>query len=404
MKAMQSVRGMNDFFGEEAAFFRFLQQKLASLFSNAQFELLLPPIVEKTELFARGIGSATDIVEKEMYTFTDRNEESLTLRPEGTAGIVRACLEHGLIHNQIRKFWYLGPMFRHERPQMGRYRQFYQFDAEIFGIATPDIEAETLSLLAFLWKELGLSHLVRLELNTIGTLEERQAYRQALLDFLTPFKADLDEDSQRRLETNPLRILDSKNPNTQTLLEGAPQLMDGLSEASRMHFETLKTYLDALGIAYHINPRLVRGLDYYSHTVFEWTTTHLGAQATVCAGGRYDGLVSELGGSATPAFGFAMGIERLILLLKETQFQLEETQPQYFIAVEEGQMAKCLALQQDLRQQGISAALATGSSSFKSQMKRADKSGAKYLIQLDGPDTLAGHTHLRIKDLRGDHG
>jgi histidyl-tRNA synthetase len=339
-----------------------------------------------------------------MYTFTDRNEESLTLRPEGTAGVVRACLEHGLIHNQIRKFWYLGPMFRHERPQMGRYRQFYQFDAEIFGIATPDVEAETLSMLVMLWQELRIDKHVRLEINSIGTLEERQQFREALIDFLTPLKADLDEDSERRLSANPLRILDSKDPKTQALLKNAPTLSTCLGEPSCSHFEALKSYLEALHIPYHVNPHLVRGLDYYGHTVFEWTTDVLGAQATVCAGGRYDGLVSELGGSPTPAFGFAMGIERLILLLQKTQFQLKDATPQYFIGVEEGQMPECLVLLQGLRRQGISAALATGGGSFKSQMKRADKSGAQYLIQLRGTDCLAGHSHLRIKDLRAHHG
>lgn len=404
MKSIQSVRGMNDLFGEDARFFLFLQEKLGSLFSACQFELLAPPILEKTALFARGIGNATDIVEKEMYTFTDREKESLTLRPEGTAGVVRACLEQGLIHNQIRKFWYLGPMFRHERPQMGRYRQFSQFDAEIFGIATPDVEAEALSILALLWQELQIDKHVRLEINTIGTLEERQQFREAFIDFLTPLKADLDEDSQRRLTTNPLRILDSKDPKTQALLKDAPTLSACLGEASRAHFKTLRSYLDALCIPYHLNPLLVRGLDYYGHTVFEWTTDLLGAQATVCAGGRYDGLVSELGGSPTPAFGFAMGIERLILLLKKTNFQLQDASPQYFIVAEEGQMTECLLLLQDLRRQGISVALATGGGSFKSQMKRADKSGAKYLIQLGGEDTLAGCSHLRIKDLRAEHG
>ena len=383
MKAIQSVRGMKDTFGPEAKLFQSTLKIIETLFHRYQFELILLPIIEKTELFSRSIGDATDVVEKEMYTFKDRNEDSLTLRPEGTAGCVRACLENGLIHNQIRKFWYVGPMFRHERPQKGRYRQFYQVGVEVFGLSTPDIEAETLLLLHDLWKQLGISEHIQLEINTIGTLLERQIFRQKLADYLSNYKDQLDEDSQRRLQTNPLRILDSKAPETQKILEHAPKLMDCLGENSRQHFETLQTYLKALGIPYHINPKLVRGLDYYSHTVFEWTTNLLGAQATVCGGGRYDGLVTELGGQATPAFGFAMGVERLLLLAEQVGTAPLLKNPDAYILVAEGQETAALVLAQSLREQGLDIAINCGGGSLKSQFKRAEKSEAKLAISLD---------------------
>lgn len=382
MKTIQSIRGMNDLFGAEAVAFQNIIQVVDRLFSEYQFEPMVLPIVEKTELFARGIGGATDIIEKEMYTFLDRNEESLSLRPEGTAGCVRACLEHGLIHNQIRKFWYYGPMFRHERPQKGRYRQFYQVGAEIFGIATPDVEAETISMLYQLWQSLGILKHVRLEINTIGTLEERRAYRQHLLDYLKTYQNQLDEDSKRRLETNPLRILDSKDPETQALLENAPKLYDCLSEDSKTHFEKFKSYLNALNISYHINPKLVRGLDYYCHTVFEWTTDLLGAQATICGGGRYDGLVAELGGQATPAFGFALGIERLMLVAEQVGFKHADKLPATFIMTDDDHLEATIALAANLRATGIHVALNTGGGSFKSQRKRAEKSGAPVILTL----------------------
>ena len=383
MKAIQSVRGMKDLFGTEARLFQSTLQIIEALFNRYQFELILLPIIEKTELFSRSIGDATDVVEKEMYTFQDRNEESLTLRPEGTAGCVRACLENGLIHNQIRKFWYVGPMFRHERPQKGRYRQFYQVGVEVFGLSTPDIEAETLLLLQDLWKQLGIAEHIQLEINSIGTLVERQIFRQRLADYLSNYKDQLDEDSQRRLQTNPLRILDSKVAETQKILENAPKLMDCLGETSRQHFETLQVYLKTLGIPYQINPKLVRGLDYYCHTVFEWTTHLLGAQATVCGGGRYDGLVSELGGQATPAFGFAMGVERLLLLAEQVGLNPTSQNPDAYILVAEGQETAAFSLTQTLRQQGLSIAINCGGGSVKSQFKRAEKSGARLAIALD---------------------
>lgn len=380
MKSIQSVRGMNDLFGEEAQRFIFLVQQIDLLFGHYQFEPIMLPLVEKTELFARGIGDATDIVEKEMYTFTDRNNESLSLRPEATAGCVRACLEHGLIHNQIRKLWYVGPMFRHERPQKGRYRQFYQVGAEVFGLSTPDIEAETLSMLYALWQKMGIAEDVTLEINTIGTAAERKAFRQALFDFLSPKQDQLDSDSQRRLETNPLRILDSKVPATQALLIDAPKLTDFLAPTSLAHFQTLKAYLTALDIPFRENPNLVRGLDYYAHTVFEWTTPLLGAQATVCGGGRYDGLVTQLGGQATPAFGFAMGVERLLLLAQQKNFGAPEKKPDIYLMVPAGKEADVLHLAQKLRAAGYIVASSLGGGSEKSQSKRAAKSGARIIL------------------------
>lgn len=380
MKTIQSVRGMNDLFGMEALLFQTIINKIDGLFSSYQFESIILPAVEKTELFARGIGNATDIIEKEMYTFLDRNDESLSLRPEGTAGCVRACLEHGLIHNQIRKFWYFGPMFRHERPQKGRYRQFYQVGAEIFGIATPDVEAEALSMLNALWKTFGVQDHIKLEINTIGTLDERKAYRQQLVTYLKAYENELDEDSKRRMETNPLRILDSKDSNTQKILEKAPKLIDCIGDDSKAHFEKLKSYLEALNIPYIINPRLVRGLDYYGHTVFEYTTELLGAQATVCAGGRYDGLVTELGGQASPAFGFAIGIERLMLIAEQVNFKVAEKKPLAYIMTDENNAAQSLKLASELRHEGIDVALNCGGGSYKSQMKRVDKFAARFVL------------------------
>lgn len=389
MKKIQSVRGMNDIVGDEAWLFQAIIQQVNQLFTAYQFEPMVLPVVEKTELFSRGIGQATDIIEKEMYTFPDRNEESVSLRPEGTAGCVRACLNHGLIHNQVRKFWYCGPMFRYEAPQKGRYRQFYQIGAEVFGIASPDIEAEIISMLHQLWDKLGVLTHVQLEINTIGTLEERRLYRQALVDYLAAYKEELDADSQRRLQTNPLRILDSKNPKTQAILENAPKLRDCLGKDSSEHFARFTTYLDQLNISYIVNPRLVRGLDYYSHTVFEWTTDLLGAQATVCAGGRYDGLVSQLGGQATAAFGFAMGLERLILLAEQTEFRAVPNKPLAYIMTEEDKSAPALHLAQKLRNEGITVALNCGGGSVKSQYKRAYKTGAAIALLPQGQNNDA---------------
>ncbi|WP_035629187.1 histidine--tRNA ligase, partial [Hydrogenovibrio marinus] len=307
-KQISAIRGMNDYYGKSAQVLDFIVESAETVLRQYGYQSIRLPIVEKTELFARSIGEVTDIVEKEMYTFEDRNGDSLTLRPEGTAGCVRAVIENGLTHNQIQKLYYMGPMFRHERPQKGRYRQFHQFGVEVFGLADADIDAELIALTARLWEKLGLDNL-ELQINSLGSLEARQAYKTILVAYLTQHKSQLDEDSLRRLETNPLRVLDSKNPDMKSIIENAPKLMDHLDDASKMHFEQLKTYLDDLGVDYVVNPNLVRGLDYYNKTVFEWVTTELGAQGTVCAGGRYDGLVEQIGGKSTPASGFAMGLE-----------------------------------------------------------------------------------------------
>src|SRR5690606_31895733 len=319
LKKIQAIRGMNDLLPGDSAVWQYVEGTIADILQRYGYQEIRFPVVEATELFKRSIGEVTDIVEKEMYTFEDRNGDSLTLRPEGTACCVRACEENGLLYNQTQRLWYMGPMFRHERPQKGRYRQFHQVGVETFGIEGPDIDAEVLMLSARILRELGVSESVTLQLNSLGDVNSRGAYKDALVAYLQQYSADLDEDSQRRLTTNPLRILDSKNPETQALLVDAPVLLDYLDVSSRAHFEKLQRLLDSVGIAYQINPRLVRGLDYYGKTAFEWVTDILGAQSTVCAGGRYDGLVEQLGGKPTPAVGFGMGLERLVLLLQELQ-------------------------------------------------------------------------------------
>ena len=350
------------------------------------------PIMEVTGLFRRAIGEVTDVVEKEMYTFDDRGGDSITLRPEGTAGCVRAGIEQGLLYNQERRLWYMGPMFRYERPQKGRYRQFHQFGVEVFGLNGPDIDAELIMLTARLWKQLGVSEHLVLQLNSLGQLEERAAYRQALVAYLEQHQEQLDEDSQRRLHTNPLRVLDSKNPQVQALLQDAPVLSDYFGEATQAHFKGLTDLLTAAGIAFEINPRLVRGLDYYNLTVFEWVTESLGAQGTVCGGGRYDGLVEQLGGKATPAVGFAMGMERLILLL-ETLEQVE-TAPAladiYVVIMGEQSQAAGLVLAEQVRDAlpNVRVMSHCGGGSVKKQLKRADKSGAAIALML-GEDEIA---------------
>ncbi len=316
-KSIQAIRGMNDILPTETPRWRFVEGVFRDLMAAYGYSEIRLPAVEKTELFKRSIGEVTDIVEKEMYTFEDRNGDSLTLRPEGTAGCVRACIQNGLIHNQTQRLWYLGAMFRHERPQKGRYRQFHQLGVEVFGFAGPDIDAELIAMTARFWHKLGMSDEVRLEINSLGSAAARHTYRETLVAYLQQHRAQLDEDSLRRLDTNPLRILDSKNPAMQALIEAAPKLMDHLDDESREHFETLCGMLQAMGIEYRINPRLVRGLDYYSKTVFEWVTDRLGAQGTVCAGGRFDGLVEQLGARPSSAIGFALGLERLVALLEE---------------------------------------------------------------------------------------
>lgn len=405
MAKIQAIRGMNDILPEQTPVWQYVEGRVRKVLAQYGYQEIRMPIVEQTDLFKRSIGEVTDIVEKEMYTFDDRNGDSLTLRPEGTAGCVRAAEEHGLLFNQTRRLWYTGPMFRHERPQKGRYRQFHQIGVECFGMAGPDIDAELLILTARLWQELGLAEHTRLEINSIGTSEARKVYRQALVDYLSQYKSDLDADSQRRLESNPLRILDSKDPSTRSILENAPSLDDYLDDESREHFDRLRALLDAAGVAYTINPALVRGLDYYGKTVFEWITDSLGAQGTVCAGGRYDGLVEQLGGKPTRAVGFAMGLERLILLLETLDLIPEHVNNNadvYVTAMGEGALASALALAEELRAALPDAVVVShcGGGSFKSQMKKADKSGASYAIILGENEVANGRVGL--KPLRSD--
>lgn len=395
---------MNDILPEDSPLWQYLESTVATLLARYGYREIRFPILEQTELFKRSIGEVTDIVEKEMYTFEDRNGDSLTLRPEGTASCVRACDQNGLLHNQVQRLWYAGPMFRHERPQKGRLRQFHQIGVETFGLNGPDIDAELILLSARLWQQLGISDALTLELNSIGNSESRGRYRQALVDYLSQYKDQLDADSQRRLDTNPMRILDSKVPETQALLSDAPLLSDYLDDASKAHFDGLCARLDAAGLSYTLNPKLVRGLDYYGLTVFEWTTTALGAQGTVCAGGRYDGLVQQLGGKATPAVGFAMGLERLCLLL-ETLEALPESKPLadvYIIANGEACEIRALSLAESLRDAlpAVKVVLNCGGGSFKSQFKKADKSGAAVAVVL-GEDELAKE-QVTVKVLRGE--
>ncbi|CAM9251912.1 histidine--tRNA ligase [Acinetobacter bereziniae] len=390
MSSIVAIKGFNDVLPTQTAAWRRLEQHLASLMDAYGYQQIRLPIVEHTHLFKRSIGDATDIVEKEMYTFLDKGNppESLTLRPEGTAGCVRAMLEHNLLRGANPRVWYVGPMFRYEKPQKGRYRQFHQFGVETFGVATPDQDAELILMTARLWKRMGVADKVQLELNTLGESDERAEYRAALVEFLTAHQADLDEDSQRRLTTNPLRILDSKNARTQQILENAPKLHDFLKEDSLNHFAQLQQYLTDAGITFVINQKLVRGLDYYNKTVFEWTTTHLGSQGTVCAGGRYDGLVGQLKGKpdqSVPAVGFAMGMERLLLLLEQVEDNTPTRECELFLLSDPATQGQALVLAEQMRDQIETAnsaiRLKTGSQgSMKSQMKKADQSGAIYAL------------------------
>lgn len=405
MAKIQAIRGMNDILPEQTPVWQFVEAKVRKVLSGYGYREIRMPIVEQTDLFKRSIGEVTDIVEKEMYTFEDRNGDSLTLRPEGTAGCVRAAEEHGLLFNQTQRLWYTGPMFRHERPQKGRYRQFHQIGVECFGMSGPDIDAELLILTARLWIELGLAAHTRLEINSIGTAQSRRAYREALVAYLSGFRDRLDDDSQRRLESNPLRILDSKNPETQALLTDAPKLDDYLDDESREHFNRLRELLDAAGLTYTVNPRLVRGLDYYGKTVFEWITDSLGAQGTVCAGGRYDGLVEQLGGKPTVAVGFAMGLERLILLLETLGLVPEDVNNNadvYVTALGDRAVPAALALSETLRTSLPGAVVVThcGGGSFKSQMKKADRSGARYAVILGENEVDSGT--IGLKPLRSE--
>lgn len=407
MSSIVAIKGFNDVLPAQTPAWRRLEQHLASLMDAYGYQQIRLPIVEQTGLFKRAIGDATDIVEKEMYTFIDKGTppESLTLRPEGTAGCVRAMLEHNLLRGATPRVWYVGPMFRYEKPQKGRYRQFHQFGVETFGVATPDIDAELIMMTARLWKRMGVSDKVQLELNTLGEMDERAEYRAALVDFLNQHKDALDEDSQRRLGTNPLRILDSKIESTQKILENAPKLHDFLKEESLAHFQQLQDYLTQAGVSFVINQKLVRGLDYYNKTVFEWTTTLLGSQGTVCAGGRYDGLVGQLKGKAdqsVPAVGFAMGMERLLLLLEQVEQVQAVRDCDVFLVAELAYQGKALVLAEQVRDQleqlNHPLRIKTGSQgSMKSQMKKADQSGARFAVILGEREWTA--QELAIKEL-----
>ncbi|HCF0149398.1 TPA: histidine--tRNA ligase [Pseudomonas aeruginosa] len=405
-KSLQAIRGMNDILPEQTPAWRYLERTFAGLLDGYGYSEIRLPILEFTELFARGIGEGTDVVDKEMYTFLDRNGESLTMRPEGTAGCVRAVLEHGLSGGgQVQKLWYTGPMFRYEKPQKGRYRQFHQIGVEVFNLPGPDIDAELVILTWRLWQKLGMADAVTLQLNTLGSSEARARYREALVAYLQERFEQLDEDSQRRMTTNPLRILDSKVESTQALLVGAPTLHDYLDEESIAHFEGLKARLDAVGLRYEINQKLVRGLDYYCRTAFEWVTDKLGAQGTVCGGGRYDGLVSQFGGKPTPGVGFAMGVERLVLLLETLGVipaELNRPADLYVCAFGEPAELAALTLAEQLRSAipGIRLLVNAGAGSFKSQFKKADKSGARFALIL-GEDEVANRV-VGFKPLRDE--
>lgn len=397
---------MNDLLPDQSPVWQFLESKVKAVLQSYGYAEVRTPVVEQTELFKRSIGEVTDIVEKEMYTFEDRNGDSLTLRPEGTASCVRAAEQHGLLYNQVQRFWYAGPMFRHERPQKGRYRQFHQIGAEAFGMLGPDIDAEVIMMTARLWRELGIDQSVELQLNTLASSEARATFKAELVTYLEARKDQLDADSLRRLDTNPLRILDSKDANTQALLDEAPNFNDFIDEDSRKHFEQLCALLDAAGVKYTLNPRLVRGLDYYGKTVFEWVTSALGAQGTVCAGGRYDGLVEQLGGRHTPAVGFAMGVERLVLLLEELNAvpaSARQLVDVYLIGIGDDNLAPAMAIAEQLRSEGnINVQLHCGGGSFKSQMKKADRSGAHLAVLIGSEEREAGEVSVKPLRTGGD--
>ncbi|HGS4605604.1 TPA: histidine--tRNA ligase [Vibrio cholerae] len=401
-KTIQAIRGMNDCLPTQSPLWQKVEGVVKNVISAYGYSEVRMPIVEMTHLFSRAIGEVTDVVEKEMYTFEDRNGDSLTLRPEGTAGCVRSGIENGLLYNQEQRLWYMGPMFRHERPQKGRYRQFHQCGVEVFGLDGPDVDAELIMMTARLWRELGIAQHVRLELNSIGSLEARANYRTALIDYLEQYQNVLDEDCKRRMYTNPLRVLDSKNPDVQAILGDAPQLSDYLDAESKQHFAGLCELLDAAGIEYTVNQRLVRGLDYYNRTVFEWITESLGSQGTVCGGGRYDGLVEQLGGKPTPAVGFAMGLERLVLMMETLgNTDVRRSVDVYMVTAGEGTMIAGMKLAEQLREQvpGLRVMTHFGGGNFKKQFKRADKVGAAIALVL-GEDEVAAQTVV-VKDLAG---
>jgi histidyl-tRNA synthetase len=393
---------MNDCLPTESGLWQFVESNIRQVVASYGYQEIRTPIVESTDLFKRSIGEVTDIVEKEMYTFADRNSDSLTLRPEGTASVVRAGNEHGLLYNQQQRLWYMGQMFRHERPQKGRYRQFHQFGVEVFGLAGPDIDAEVILLSTRLWKKFGISENVTLEINSLGSAEARASYKELLVAFLKTRESELDEDSLRRLKSNPLRVLDSKNPQVQNAVKDAPKLIDCLDEDSAKHFQGLCERLDNLGIQYRVNPALVRGLDYYNRTVFEWVTDSLGAQGTVCAGGRYDGLVQQLGGKATQGVGFAMGLERIVLMLQtlELDKKLESVVDIYVTAMDESVELYARQISETLRDDlpQIKVMNHCGGGNFKKQMKRADQSTASVALII-GQDEMASQ-QVAVKYLR----
>jgi histidyl-tRNA synthetase len=402
LKKIQAIRGMNDLLPADSALWQYVENVATDILARYGYQEIRFPIVESTELFKRSIGEVTDIVEKEMYTFEDRNGDSLTLRPEGTACCVRACEENGLLYNQTQRLWYMGPMFRHERPQKGRYRQFHQIGVETFGMQGPDIDAEVLLLSARVLRDLGVAPYVKLQINSLGSTDARVQYKNALVDYLTKVNDQLDEDSKRRLSTNPLRILDSKDANTQKLLNDAPVLLDYLDEESLIHFNQLKKLLDAAEIPYEVNPRLVRGLDYYGKTAFEWVTDQLGAQSTVCAGGRYDGLVEQLGGKPTPAVGFGIGLERLVLLVQAVAAVPENLNQQadvFLVAVGDVQ-AIAMQFAERLRDElpFVRLLLNCGGGAFKNQLKKADRCGADIALILGEDEAKEGK--ITIKFLR----
>ena len=402
-KKIQSIRGMNDLLPNDSATWQQIEKIVKGVLNSYGYNEIRTPIVEDTALFKRAVGEVTDIVEKEMYTFNDRNDESITLRPEITAGCVRAGIEHGLFYNQEQRLWYLGPAFRYEKPQKGRYRQFHQFGVEVFGLEGPNIDAELILLTARFWKALGIEEHTTLELNSIGSVEARANYRNALVSFLEQHKDKLDEDCLRRMYTNPLRVLDSKNPVIQELLNQAPKLFDYLDEESKLHFDGLCQLLDSAGIKYNINQRLVRGLDYYNRTVFEWVTSSLGAQGTVCGGGRYDGLVSQLGGQPTPAVGFAMGVERLVLLVQAVNPSLNRDSSIDIYMISSGDEKTIAAAQKmaEVLRDGLTdKRIVTnyGSSNFKKQFAKADKLGAKIAVIIGENEII--NQSVTIKNLQ----
>jgi histidyl-tRNA synthetase len=399
-RVIQAIRGMNDVLPPETLLWSKIEELLRTIASQYGYKEIRFPIAESTDLFVRTIGEATDIVEKEMYTFKDRNNESITLRPEGTACCVRAGIEHGLLYNQIQRLFYLGPMFRHERPQKGRYRQFHQFGVEVYGLPGPDIDVEVLLLAARIWQKLNISDKLELQINSLGNAEARNAYRESLVAYCQKHFEQLDDDSKRRLVTNPLRILDSKNPEMQELLQAAPTLLNHLDKESQTHFNHVCSLLDAVGIKYKINPRLVRGLDYYNLTVFEWVTTELGAQGAVCAGGHYDTLVASMGGKATPAIGFALGLERLIALAQQS-FPIAKQPLIYLVLLGDKTTSKGMQLAEQIRDQlAVAVEVNCNGGSLSTQLKRADKSGAEFALILG--DTEMDHEEVIMKFLRSE--